>query len=97
MVWVASGLKYFARVLCFSSIPQQRYQGKVESFVDSVLSMLVDTSLVTFCKSLYPSAEVLPDKTRGEKNLSLHQEELLKMLSGCERFRGHRDEEWSKY
>lgn len=96
MVWVTSGLKYYARVLCFSSIPQQQYQGEVESFVVAILSMLVDTTFVTFCKSLYPSAEVLPNKTREKKPLSIHQEQLLKMLSGCEKFRGHWDGEWSK-
>lgn len=67
MVWVTSGLKYYAWVLCFSSIPQQQYQGEVESFVVAILSMLVDTTFVTFCKSLYPSAEVLPNKTREKK------------------------------
>lgn len=80
MVWVTSGMKYCARVLCFSSIPQQQYQGKVEGFVVAILSMLVDTLFVTFCKSLYLSAEVLPNKTRGEKSLSWHQDQLLKMF-----------------
>lgn len=96
MVWVTSGLKYYARVLYFSSIPQQQYQGKVESFVVEILSMLGDTPFVTSCKSLYPSAQVLPNKTRGENPLFLHQEQLVKTLSGCERFGGHQDGEWSE-
>ena len=69
MVWVTSVLKYYTSLLCFSSVPQQCYQGKVESFVVMVSSMLVDTRFasVTFCKSLHPSAAVVPHKTRAKK------------------------------
>lgn len=73
MVWVTSVLKYYTSLLCFSSVPQQRYQGKVESFVVTVSSMLVDThfAFVTCCKSLHPSAAVLPHKKRAKKPFSV--------------------------
>lgn len=94
MAWVTSELEYYARVfLCFRFIPQQLYQGKLDNFVFAILSMMVETPFVIFCKSVYPSAELLPNKTRRGKNFSLHQEQLLKVLSGCEEFR---DGEWSK-
>lgn len=80
MVWVTSVLKYYTRLLCFSSVPQQRYQGKAESFVVTVSSMLADAHFasVTFCKSLHPSAAVLPHKTRAKKTPSPPQEQLLR-------------------
>lgn len=77
MVWVTSALNYYTRLLCFSSVPQQLCQGKVESFVVMVSGMLVDThsASVIFCKSLHPSAAVLPHKMKV-KNPSLPQGQL---------------------
>lgn len=100
MVWVTSVLKYYTRLLCFSSVPQQRYQGKAESFVVTVSSMLADAHFasVTFCKSLHPSAAVLPHKTRAKKTLPRPRNSYWgQMLLVSERVRCHQDGEPSKW